>query len=334
MKRLTKITIILILTGIIFYSLLWIFSWTRYPIAFGISFDGRRAEYLGLEWKTAYKEILNELQPAFIRVSAPWEYIEYEKGVYFFDDTDYLMDGALEAGTQVTLVIGQKAPRWPECYIPSWVGDAGTHARREQFFAYIEAVVERYKNHPALELWQIENEPFIHFRFGECERFDRNIVKDEVALVRSLDPDKKIVITDSGELATWYGASKYGDVIGTTLYRTVRADSGLTLSYFMIPPGYYKMRAAMFGRNPDTFFVSELQAEPWFIDPSLEGMKNEKLDSTLSLEKFDKNIDYASRAGVSRAYLWGAEWWYWLKETQHDDSYWNKAKEALTKSAL
>ena len=69
-------------------------------------------------------------------------------------------------------------------------------------FRYVNTVVERYKNHEALEIWQVENEPFIRFRFGECNNFDKEATLEEIDLVRSIDDKHKILITDSGELST------------------------------------------------------------------------------------------------------------------------------------
>jgi hypothetical protein len=32
----------------------------------------------------------------------------------------------------------------------------------------------------------------------------------------------------------------------------------------------------------------------------------------MGLPRLKKNVDFAARTGMPRAYLWGAEWWYWL----------------------
>jgi hypothetical protein len=31
--------------------------------------------------------------------------------------------------------------------------------------------------------------------------------------------------------------------------------------------------------------------------------------------------------------LWGAEWWYWMKVTNHDSSDWNVVKQAVAQAA-
>ena len=44
------------------------------------------------------------------------------------------------------------------------------------------------------------------------------------------------------------------------------------------------------------------------------------------LRLFLKNIDFAKRTGLDTIYLWGGEWWYWLKISQDNPDLWNEAK--------
>ena len=51
------------------------------------------------------------------------------------------------------------------------------------------------------------------FKFGECPSWyykNDDFLKKEVALVKSLDPSRQIIISDSGEQSTWFGAAKVG----------------------------------------------------------------------------------------------------------------------------
>jgi hypothetical protein len=34
----------------------------------------------------------------------------------------------------------------------------------------------------------------------------------------------------------------------------------------------------------------------------------------MDFKKFKENIDFAKKTGLDTIYLWGVEWWYWLKE--------------------
>jgi hypothetical protein len=292
-------------------------------VEYGISFNQYHAASLGLDWQEAYLAMLTELEPDYIRIAAMWSEVEPVQGAYNFDPVDWMMDQAATHGVQVLLVVGQKAPRWPECHVPVWATELTPDAYREALYQYVTAITERYKDHTALELWQIENEAFINFTFGECEAFEEKIVPGEVALVRSIDSDHQVVMTDSGELATWRQPSKYGDILGTTMYRTVQTPGGNTLKYDWLPAGFYKLKARFWGKGYHDFFVAELQAEPWFTDSDPLTTSIETQQQLFTPERMQENIAYASHVGASRVYLWGVEWWYYMKQVHDVDTYWN-----------
>ena len=236
---------------------------------------------------------------------------------------------AAKRGTKVVLVVGQKAPRWPECHVPDWAHELDEIEYKKFVKTYITNIVERYRNHQALEVWQVENGPYIKFKFGDCENFDEDLVKEEIALVKSLDKKHKIVITDSGELSTWFRASKAGDIFGTTVYRIVMTPGGKYWNYDWLPAGFYKLKAKLFGPSYEDFWVSELQAEPWFTNSDPTNTPVEDQEKSMNPERLQKHIDYVQHMGVSRAYLWGVEWWYWIKEAKQDDRYWEIVKDVL-----
>lgn len=311
------------------YVLLWSFSFKTYPLKYGISFDIGYAEKLELDWQKAYITILDDLKPTYLRLSAPWDRIEEIRGTYDFTKVDYLLDQAVERGSKVTLVVGQKVPRWPECHLPTWSKQINIDEKKEALLSYVEETVRRYRNHPALEFWQVENEPFIKFEFGECLLFDSSAVRAEVEIIKKLDNKHPIIITDSGELSTWYEATHAGDIFGTTLYRTVRTPKGMIVTYDWLPAAYYKVRAWLWGKKSADFFISELQAEPWFGDDLPAETPILKMEKTLSPDRLLKNISYAKRLGASRAYLWGVEWWYWMKVVRNDSRYWEIGQDVL-----
>lgn len=317
----------------IFFSLIlcifllgWILSMKKYPAEWGVSFDPDHARSLGLDWKKVYVATLTELRPSHIRIATKWSQIESTRGIYFFEDMDWMLDEAAKHGTRVTLAIGQKVPRWPECHIPSWA-EGSLQIHEPEFMAFVEAVVGRYKTHSSLDLWQVENEPFITFKFGECAEYDPSIIYRELPLVQKLDPEHKIMTTDSGELNIWWRATRIGDVFGTTIYRNVRIPTGHTFTYSWLPPGLYKMRARLLQRPYEKFYVSELQAEPWFTTGGPLDTSVAIQEETMSARTLEKNIDYAERVGASRIYLWGVEWWYYMKEVRGDARYWDLISE-------
>lgn len=317
-----------VLTVAVFlWLILWLFSHKTFDVGYGVSFSQTYATELGLNWKQVYTDMLDDLHPEYIRIAALWSEVEATQGTYDFSDVDWMMNMAATHGTEVLLVVGQKAPRWPECYVPQWVGSIeDTALRHDALLSYVEATVLRYKKHPALELWQVENEAFIGFSFGECALFDERAIYDELSLVRTLDPGRKIVLTDSGELSTWKKPSKLSNIFGTTLYRIVRTPGGHRFSYGFLPSGFYRLKAKMLRNTYENFFVSELQAEPWFGDVHPKDTSPEVMEETMNPTRFASHIRYATHVGASRVYLWGVEWWYYMKQAHSDARYWELAK--------
>lgn len=319
----------LIFLLVLLYAAIWLASRKVYPIEFGISFNQNHARSLELDWRMVYAAMLDELKPKYVRIAAMWSEVEAERGKFDFSDEDWMMNEASKRGVKITLVVGQKAPRWPECHVPEWLDDYGQAETARDLMTYIQTAVERYKDHPALELWQVENEPFIRFRFGDCERYRPELVKEEIALVRQLDPAHKILVTDSGELSTWRRAIKAGDYFGTTVYRVVRTPKGKIVTYDWLPPAFYRWKARLLGRGIETVFISELQAEPWFANGNANDTPLAAQAETLDLERLNKNLNYAAKIGAPRAYLWGVEWWYWMREKNNDSSYWERIREKI-----
>ena len=322
MHVLRNIILIIIACVLIIYAVLWLSSIKKYPVEYGISFDRDHASYLGLDWKKTYLAMLDDLKPKYIRLSARWDEIEKVRGKFNTADLDWQMLEAAKHRAKVVMVVGQKTPRWPECHIPEWA----SHASLEE---YVKYVVEKYKNHPALDIWQVENEPFIDFKFGECKNFDEGLVAPEVAFVKSLDNKHKIMLTDSGEMGFWRGASRLGDILGTTVYRIVKTPGGHLWSYGWLPAGVYKLKARLLDNSYENFYVSELQAEPWMNGAHPNDVSILEQEKTMSITRLQNALDYTSRIGASRAYLWGVEWWYWMKEKKGDTQYWDLMQNLL-----
>ncbi len=313
----------------LFYGGLWWYGRSTHPIQYGVSFSPAYAATLVPEWRLLYTEILTDLHPPFIRIAAQWNEIEKEEGVYDFSSIDFMMDEAEKHESKVLLAIGQKVPRWPECFIPEWAKNISEEEYKKKFLTYIEKMVKRYEHHAALEYWQVENEPYIKFDFGECKNFNSNVVDDEIKLVRTTDTGHPVMMTDSGEMSTWIKAVKNGDVFGSTLYRVVRSPKGKIYDYFWLPPGFYRLKALLVGLDSSRFFVAELQAEPWFHESTPKTSPLEEQKKTMDIERFKNHLEYAKHVGASRAYLWGVEWWYWMKYEHNDTSFVDVAKEYL-----
>lgn len=295
------------------------------PKRWGVTFSAPYMERFGIPWKTAYDAVLNDLGARTIRIPVYWSMIEKEKGVYDFADIDYQMKRAREAGATIILAVGRKVPRWPECHEPAWVKTMPIRDQQTNLLSYVETVMRRYKDSPALEAWQIENEPFL--AFGDCPKLDVAFLDSELALARRVDPGRPIIVSDSGELSLWIRAARRADIFGTTLYRTIYNKR---IGYFTypLPPSFFRLKRSLaelaVGKKP--MIVIELQAESWGPNLTYTMTKEEQYIS-FNPAKFKDTIEYATQSGFDTFYLWGVEWWYWLKEKQNDPALWNIAKK-------
>ncbi len=309
------------------YGGLWLLNLQTFPVAYGISFSKNYASSLGLDWKKTYLDILTDLKPKYVRLGVEWNAVEPEPGKFNFTETDFLLAEAQKHEVKVLLVIGQKIPRWPECYFPNWFEK--TAKKDEAILNYLTKVVERYKNNPALEIWQVENEPYISFDFGVCGSFNPDLVAQEIALVKKIDPNHKILVTDSGELSTWRKSIWASDLFGSTMYRTVVSPDGLLFYYDWLPASFYRIKLWFFNRPVSEFFVAELQAEPWFHKAGPLNTNSIESEKTMNPIRLQKHFDLVKHIGMPRAYLWGAEWWYFMKEKNGDARYWDLAKQNI-----
>ncbi|MFH1162034.1 MAG: endo-1,4-beta-xylanase [Candidatus Jorgensenbacteria bacterium] len=330
MKRLWKFSLIVL--GVLFalYGASWLLDFDRGGQVWGLTFSQYYAsEELGLDWKQAYEAALGELQPKRVRLIAYWQYLEPSRGEFHFDDLDWQIEEAAKHGATVTLAVGHRVPRWPECHWPSWV----RYETIKQFPAdverYLTAVVEHFRDSPTVTRWQVENEPFFPF-FGVCPPADRALLERELSLVKQLDPSRPIMVTDSGELSTWRKVAGLSDVLGTTLYR-VAWNQYLGWWKHYLPPSFYTLRAWLATHLSQTreVIVAELQAEPWASENrSIVTVPFGEQTSHFDLRDMESMFAFARRTGLREIYLWGAEWWYWRK-LHGDPSFWDAARDIM-----
>jgi hypothetical protein len=329
---------------IIAFLILFVFLFMGSPkeakdIEWGVNFSQKHAKDLGLNWKETYLALLDDLKVRNLKIAAYWDLIEEEKGVYNFDDLDWQIERAEERGANVILVIGLKSLRWPECHIPDWFSESSKEEKNQKLLEYVEKIVSRYENSFAVQAWQIENEPF--FSFGECPNMDSFMLAKEINTAKINDGKKRpIIVSDSGEFSLWFGAAQYADIVGITMYRKTwfvppGFDSGNSEKdgfYWSYPfqPVFYKRKADLVKSLFDKeVWCVELQAEPWgpklLYDLSIEQQKE-----TMNLDIFRQNINFAKRTGLSKFYLWGGEWWYWMKKIQGDSRIWDEARNLFS----
>lgn len=320
-----------LLVIMIFFVLYFLISYTKKveEPEYGVSFNTVYAQELGLNWKQVYDILFTDLNIKKIRLAAHWNMIEPEDNSYNFSEIDYQVNKARTHDAEIIFAVGKRLPRWPECHIPDWALNLSKEEQEAQILEYIEETINRYKDYDSIVMWQVENEPFLSvFAQEHCYNFDKNFLQREIDLVRSLDDKKRpILVTDSGEISTWFNAFQYGDVFGTTMYVYSWNE---VMGEFRNPflPGFYSARANfwnLFKKEDKETIIAELSLEPWLDKPVIKE-KTEIQVRRMSPEKFDTVLEFAKGTGMQTQYLWGAEWWYYMK-LQGEDWYWERAKE-------
>jgi hypothetical protein len=328
-KILLGISAFLLLCGIGIALLAW--KETPETITYGMSFNVPYARELGLDENEVFDAILNDLGVRNLRLAAHWDLIEPERGTYDFSWMDTDIHKSEAAGAQVIFGVGRRLPRWPECHVPEWAQSLSWEDQKKEILSYIQETVLRYKDSPAIIYWQVENEPFLEvFAHDHCGDLDEDFLKQEIALVRELDPSRPVLITDSGNLGTWSGAYRAGDLFGTSVY-VYFWNPELGQFRTVLPPWFYRVKEHLMGLlfGEKKTLLIELSLEPWLIE-SVEDVPLETQFERMDLTKMDEILAYARKTGFDQQYLWGAEWWYWLKKQGHPE-FWERGKEIFQK---
>lgn len=316
---------ILILVAL-FLLLLILSAPQKQNLKYGVTFSQKFATELNTDWKKNYLAILDDLKIKDLRLIAYWDILEPEERRFNFDDLDWQIAEAERRGAKIILAMGRKTPRWPECHIPEWAKGEGTAGR---LIKYEEILINRYKNNKNIWAWQVENEPL--FPFGDCKIVLPTVLNAEIDLVRSLD-NRPIILTDAGEIGfAWPYLAVKSDIFGTTLYRYVHNRFFGDIKYSLIPAAYFRLKAGWAKLWGKEIIISELQAEPWTVE-LLATISLDEQYKTMNPKIFKEIIDYAERSGFPKAYFWGAEWRYFMREKQNKPEMWDVARSIISNS--
>jgi hypothetical protein len=311
------------------------YIWTQRntPYTMGASFIPEYAQSLGVDPQQTLHAMLYDLGVKNLRFVSYWNDIEPTKGHFDFSTLDWEFAAADAAHAKVSLSIGLRQPRWPECHPPSWVDTSQPDSQwTPELKTYIQAVIERYKNNPALQSYQLENEYFLS-TFGQCKNFDRSRLVSEFNFVKQLDSRHPVIIARSNNALGTPIYAPTPDEFGVSVYKRVW-DQTITHRYveYPFPAWFYASLAGtekiLHGKNT---VIHELQAEPW--PPYGESLTDTSIDvqnESLSPERLKGRFTYGEATGIRTMYLWGAEFWYYRMVKQHDPDLWNTAKQQFT----
>lgn len=247
-----------------------------------------------------------------------WDIHEATQGKYDFKELDWQFAMAKRYGADISLAIGLRQPRWPESHWPAWAQKLPESDWQQALFTYIETVVMRYKDHPCLKSWQLENEAMLK-TFGQNGNFDRSRLKREYALVKKLDPKHPVIMSTSDS----WGMPFFGprpDIYAFSIYRYF-FDKG-SYRHATRPPVFYRLRASfirLLKWRP--VFIHELQTEPWGPVATVNMPLQEQYKS-IGYQQVVEAVTFARRTGLQPIDIWGLEWWYYLGKIHNDKKIW------------
>lgn len=307
------------------------------PLVMGATFIPNYARYYDLDPQATMAAVIDDLGIKHLRLVSYWSDIEKDRGVYDFDELDWQIRMAEENGVSVSLALGLRQPRWPECHMPAWAQELPGQTWYKPLEEVIAATVNRYKNSPAITSYQLENEFFLK-AFGICYDFNRDRLVAEYELVKDLDPDTPVIVTMSNNAIGTPIGEPTPDKWAISVYKRVW-DKTITRRYFEypIPAWYYAFRAGFTELTRQrSVFIHELQTEAWTPD-GFGGTKESPVSEqfkSMNAEMLVDRIEYGKATGMRAMYVWGVEWWYWLKEVKNEPAIWNAAKTEVEKIEL
>jgi hypothetical protein len=301
----------------------------------GVSFSPDYAQSLGLNPQKTMAALINDLRVKQFRLNSYWSDIETSPGQYDFSQLDWEFAQADAAHAKVNLVVGLRQPRYPECHAPSFYDiNAPESQWYPQLKAFMTAVVERYKNNPALQNYQLENEYFLS-GFGNCPDMSRTRLVNEYNLVSKLDPHHPIIVGRSNNDIGWPVGAPTPSSFSVSIYQRVW-DANVTHRYIQYPfPSWYYAFMAGWQKiqTGKAMIIGELQAEAWAPNgKTIPETSLKEQSKSINAARLTNTINFGKNTGMKTIDLWGAEYWYYRLMIEHDPSVWNAAKQAFTTS--
>jgi hypothetical protein len=324
----------------------------------GVSFRPPQVDALGLDARATLLALLGHPFQV-IRLGAYWNRIEPQAGRFEAGELDWQVDAAEAAGKKVILCVGAiKTFGYPEFFVPSHhlaqplregslveVVDHGSLLSAATEF--VQRIVERYRNRPAVVAWQVEHEALDPLGIEHSWRLAAAFVEKEVQAVREADPTRPIMMngflptTLPVRLQQWWRtrdqgdslamAQRLADIVGIDFYprhalvsfagRTLYLDGSRS-------PWRQGRRQRLFGwaaTSDRRLMISEGQAEPWEVvtrPPNPSGRAMYSCTPEHVIANYNQCMRWAEEAAVPLdAYLfWGAEYWL-LREESGDPRY-------------
>lgn len=332
----SKLFKIVVIVAVFIYTFMWTggtwFNFIHFPEVenpnYGVSFSAKRAKELGLDPHANLTALLSDMGIKNYRLMSYWDDIESTRGTFDFSELDWEINEIAKYGGTVSLSIGLRQPRWPECHEPSWAYELKGDAWKQALYAFMEIVVKRYEKNGTVISWQLENEAVNNW-FGTCDAPDRVRLNEEFNLVREWS--KKQIWMSLSDQHGYPINPPTPDRFGYSVYRWVWNDKFPPTGTYLIyptPVWYHRLRATIIkAYTGKDIFIHELQLEPWGPEDT-KNLSVEEQNKSMSLQQIHDSLSFAREIGAKDIYTWGGEWWYWRK-VNGDPSVWNTVKGEL-----
>lgn len=304
------------------------------PYELGVTFIPSYAAFLGVDPQQTLQATIDDLGVRQFRLVSYWNQIEASPGIYNFDELDWQFRAIEKAGGTISLAVGLRQPRWPECHAPTFYDTKQPREKwQPQLEKFMTTVVNRYKTSQALQSYQLENEYYLK-TFGECFNHDRARLSEEKALLKKLDLSHPVIMSRSNNYAGFALREPLADINGISLYRRVWNTVGPKMYItYPFPSWHY---AALAGVQKlvkgQESIIHELQMEAW--PPSGKNIRDIDLteqNKTFDSIRFRSTLAFAKQTGIRHIDLWGVEYWYYRWQVLGDKSVWQEAQKAFVK---
>jgi len=310
---------------------------TTHPLV-GFTFVPSLAVENGYQPAAALAQLLRQLHPDLVRIPVYWSAVAPSPDSLDFTTVDQLLATVATSNSrrharhaQVILVAGVRNLAYPEVHLPTWVDtgttlDLGQITSSNAYLRYLTGSFQRYAANPLLYAWQVENEPLdnTNDELGEVA-LESGTVADEVALLKSIDPIHRAVVTtyNSASLSldlqatsrlSWLfnllpgpkpaghpkPALLLGDVLGLDVYvatpSTPLEDASVTerIGWKAATLAYWADQGFQSGKE---VWVTEMQGSTWNGDPGF------------APEDLQESAQRYAGTGISAVLLWGVEDW-------------------------
>jgi hypothetical protein len=296
------------------------------PHLFGVSFSIKQCSNFKIDARQAMRWLITEAGFRRFRLMSYWDEHEKVQGKCDFTELDWQIKMTEQYGCVATLALGARQPRWPENHWPDWAWQLDKAARTAALLKYIETVVKRYKDSPAIISYQLENEALLK-AFGNRPEVDRQRLRAEFALIKKLDSTRPIIMSTS----TSWGVplrQPIPDIVGFSYYQRFYGSDGKYHTAFHTPMLHRTRKGLITSLLRRPVFIHELQLEPWG-PASIWDMPTSEQDKSMSPAQIAHNVALARKVNAYPIDLWGGEWWYWRLKTGNDPTIWQAVSRAL-----